>query len=130
MVILAQQLGLNTCWVAATYSKRKARVKIAHGEKMVCVISVGVGQDQGAAHRSKPLDSVCDYRGKMPEWFAAGMEAALLAPTALNQQKFKFSLVGDRVKAVAGSGSYAAIDLGVVKYHFEVAAGQDNFLWT
>lgn len=59
-----------------------------------------------------------------------GIEAALLAPTALNQQKFVFSLENDKVSAKAGLGFYSKIDLGIAKYHFELGAGTDNFKWS
>ena len=60
----------------------------------------------------------------MPDWFARGMEAVLLAPTAMNQQKFYFTLEGDRVRARAGRGFLTKMDLGIVKYHFEAATGR------
>lgn len=53
----------------------------------------------------------------------------MLAPTAMNQQKFQFILNGNRVVAKAGIGFYSKIDLGIVKYHFEIGAGKDNFAW-
>jgi hypothetical protein len=56
-----------------------------------------------------------------------GVEAALLAPTAVNQQKFEFILHDDnRVEAIAKFSliGYAHLDLGIAKYHFEVGAGQ------
>ncbi len=62
----------------------------------------------------------------MPDWFEEGMKAVLLAPTAVNQQKFYFTLTdGDRVSAkVKGTGFYAKTDLGIVKYHFEAVTGR------
>lgn len=66
---------------------------------------------------------------KMPDWFKNGVEAALLAPTAMNQQKFMFTLSGRKVSAKAGMGFYTKLDLGIVKYHFEIGAGKNNFEW-
>lgn len=129
LVLLAQTLGLNTCWVALTFSKGKVPAKIEKGEKMVCVIPVGYGVTQGVAHKSKPMDSLCDVQGEKPEWFKNGMEAAILAPTATNQQKFLFSLENGRVNAKATEGFYSKVDLGIVKYHFEIGAGKDSFAW-
>lgn len=60
----------------------------------------------------------------MPDWFLAGVEAALLAATAMNQQKFYLTLKNDKVTAKAGLGFYTKMDLGIVKYHFEVASGR------
>ena len=70
-----------------------------------------------------------ETEGPAPYWFRKGVEAALLAPTAMNQQKFKFTLRGDTVSAKAGMGFYTKVDLGIVKYHFELGAGRDRFRW-
>ena len=61
-----------------------------------------------------------------------GLEAALLAPTAINQQKFIFILRdGNKVEAkpLKSLAGYTQLDLGIVKYHFEIAAGKENFCW-
>ena len=40
----------------------------------------------------------------MPQWFLNGVNAALLAPTAMNQQKFFFTLQPDgNVKVACGA---------------------------
>lgn len=123
LVLQAQELGLNTCWVALTHGKSKALV--GKGEKLVCLISVGYGITQGTAHKNKPLPELCNQTDSMPDWFLKGMNAALLAPTAMNQQKFYFELLPDgTVKATCGTGFYTKLDLGIVKYHFEAASGQ------
>ncbi|MDD6483356.1 MAG: nitroreductase family protein [Clostridiales bacterium] len=129
VVLKAQQLGLNTCWVAMSYSKASAAYQIDRGEKLCVVIAIGYGTTQGIAHKSKPRESVMNSDGSVPAWFEAGIDAALLAPTAMNQQKFVFSLDGKTVSAKAGMGFYTKLDLGIVKYHFEIGAGVDNFKW-
>lgn len=128
LVLKAQQLGLNTCWVAMTHGKTKAKAE--KGEKEVIVISLGYGATQGKPHKDKPLSSLCNISDDSPEWFRKGMEAVLLAPTAVNQQKYLFTLEGNNVKArTVGIGSCLKIDLGIVKCHFELGAGKENFNW-
>lgn len=129
LVIAAQQLGLNSCWVAMTYTKSKVPCLLGSGEKLQIAIALGYGETQGVPHKSKPLDALCRTEGEAPAWFRAGMEAAMFAPTAVNQQKFFFTLSGNKVHAKAGLGFYAKLDLGIVKYHFEAAAGKENFYW-
>lgn len=125
IVLKAQELGLNTCWVAMTHGKSKAQID--KGEKLVCLISLGYGKTAGAAHKSKKLSEVCNYKKDMPEWFLSGMEATLLAPTAMNRQKFYFELLPDNsIKITCGKGLYTKLDLGIVKYHFEVVSGKVN----
>lgn len=131
LVILAQTLGLNTCWVGLTFSKKKACMDIGPGEKLALVIALGYGATQGAAHKDKPMEKLCRAEGSMPDWFRRGMEYAMLAPTAINQQKFCFTLESDgKVRAEAQKGPFSKVDLGIVKYHFALGAGAENFTWT
>lgn len=131
IVLLAQMLGLNTCWVAMTFSKgiTKSKCQINSGEKLVCVLALGYGQSQGVQHKCKAVESVCKTNGEMPEWFKKGMKSVLLAPTATNQQKFFFELDGKNVSAKSTGGFYSKVDLGIVKYHFEVGVEGEKFNW-
>ena len=129
LVLKAQELGINSCWVAMTYRKGRARYEIAPGEKRYMVIALGYGQTRGVPHKSKEIAKVSDYQQGDPDWYRKGLEAALLAPTAVNQQKFTITRQGEKVHARAGLGFYAHTDLGIVKYHFEQSAGKQNFRW-
>jgi len=132
MVLLAQTLGLNTCWVGLTYKKIPGTFTLREGDIVHCVIALGYGATPGVQHPMKPAEQFYEADGPAPAWFLAGMEAALLAPTAINQQKFKFILhEGNQVEAKAtfSMAGYTHIDLGIVKYHFELGAGQENFKW-
>ena len=124
VVLAAQCMGLNTCWVAGTYSRGKCKCDREAGEKIVCVIAIGYGETQGSKHRSKPLSKLCTIQeSEMPVWFKNGVKAAMMAPTAVNQQKFTISLEGDTPVITAGRGPMTKIDLGIVKYNFEAASG-------
>ena len=128
LVLKAQELGLNTCWAALTHGKSKA--KIDRDEKESIVISLGYGQTPGVERRSKTPDEVSDCTEDSPEWYKRGIAAALLAPTAINQQKFTFSRDGNKVSVKTGKiGPCLEIDLGIVKCHFEIGAGKENFEW-
>ena len=129
LVLFVQELGLNTCWVAMTYSKIKTAFQVEKGEKLCIVIALGYGETQGLPHKSKSMEEVIQLDRPAPEWFRKGVEAALLAPTAMNQQKFLFRLDKNRVSVKAGFGFYTKIDMGIVKYHFEIGAGKEHFQW-
>ncbi|MDK2961624.1 MAG: hypothetical protein PWP20_750 [Eubacteriaceae bacterium] len=129
LVLFLQQLGLNTCWVAMSFSRIKSAYVIEPGEKLCLVISLGYGLTTGVPHQSKPMEALSDVNSRTPDWFISGMKAAMLAPTAINQQKFKISLTDKVVSAKAGRAFYSKVDLGIVKYHFEIGAGKDNFKW-
>ena len=129
LVLKAQELGLNTCWVALTYKKVPSAFEIRRGEKLALVIAVGYGKTQGAAHKSKTPAEVSNVTEESPQWFKDGVDAALLAPTAINQQQFKLTLDNGAVEAKALRGVCVKVDLGIVKYHFELGAGKENFHW-
>ena len=124
LVLLAQQLGQNTCWVAGSYGKGKCKADRAAGEKILCVISIGYGETEGVRHKSKPSSRLCDVKEEdMPVWFKNGLKAAMMAPTAINQQQFFITLQDGEPLIKAKIGPYSRIDLGIVKYHFEVVSG-------
>lgn len=122
LVLLAQTLGLNTCWVAMTYKKIKGVYRIDKNQAMKLVIAIGYGKTQGIPHRSKSYEQVTRVKGEVPRWFVDGVNAALLAPTALNQQRFKINFDHGEVTIKASKRPYAKIDLGIVKYHFEIGS--------
>jgi len=136
IVLLAQTLGLNTCWVGLSYKKIPDTYVLEEGETIKAYITIGYGETQGVTHKIKTAEQVSNVSDNTPEWFRKGVEAALLAPTAVNQQKFSFEYVGiedNRHKVMAKKGfsliGYTHMDLGIAKYHFEIAAGKDNFDW-
>lgn len=137
LVLLAQTLGLNSCWAGLSYSKIPGTYELGEGEKIGCYIALGYGETQGKGHKIKRAEDVSNADGNSPEWFRRGIDAALLAPTAVNQQKFRIEYLGPRdgalpevsAKATFSMVGYARMDLGIVKYHFEIGAGKENFIW-
>ena len=138
LMLLAQELGLNTCWVALTYSKKASAARVAAGEKFVCCIALGYGEKAGVAHKVKPIEKLGrtaagSELATAPAWFAAGLEAAQLAPTAVNQQRFRFELAVDehavRTRALPAV-SCEHIDLGIAKLHFELGANSVSRDWS
>lgn len=124
IVLKAQELGLNTCWVALTYGKKRTKISLKKGEKIYCTLALGYGKTQGIAHKVKTPQQVSNVCETTPKWFSDGVNASLLAPTAMNQQKFKFLYKDGKVIAKAGTGFYTKVDLGIAKYHFEIGANK------
>ena len=100
------------------------------GEQLCMVIALGYGANAGVPHKSKSIHDVVASKGEIPEWFRKGIEAALLAPTAMNQQKFKAGIRhGEVVLEGYGRGFYMDVDLGILKYHFEAGSGRKISGW-
>ena len=137
LVLLAQTLGLNTCWVGLSYSKIPGTYVLEEGEVIKAYIAIGYGETQGVGHKIKTVGKASNASDITPSWFRKGVEAALLAPTAVNQQKFFFEYIpakDNKPAQVIAKRSfsligYTQLDLGIAKYHFEVGAGKDNFEW-
>ncbi|MDE6632679.1 MAG: nitroreductase [Muribaculaceae bacterium] len=133
LVLYAQSIGLNTCFVGLTYKKIEGAFEVGKDEKILLCIAIGYGEADGYRnHKIKRPDQVSNVTSDSPEWFKDGVEAALLAPTAINQQKFYFEYIPeDKVKPIKGSSlaGYTKIDLGIAMYNFEIGAGRDNFNW-
>ena len=124
IVLTAQELGLNTCWVAGTYRKSLVKAIINSNEKLVCIIAIGYGKTNGNIRKSKTIDEVNKSK-EYPKWYEKGIEYSLLAPTAMNQQKFRFEYLGeDNVSLTTKRGPMTKIDLGIVRYHFELGANR------
>ena len=122
IVLAAQCMGLNTCW-AGTFQKNGVPAEIGDGERLVIVIAIGYGEDQGKQRRSKTPEQVSVVHGERPDWFDFGVEMALRAPTAIDQQNFEISLNEDgSVDFTDKRGPFSKVDLGIVKYHFTVGA--------
>ena len=137
LVLLAQTLGLNTCWVGLSYSKVPGTYVLDAGEVIEAYISIGYGETQGVSHKIKSVEQVSNANDLTPSWFRQGVEAALLAPTAVNQQKFFFEYIPARdgkpvrvlVKRNFSLIGFTQMDLGIAKCHFEIGAGKENFEW-
>ena len=136
IVLLAQQLGLGTCWAGLSYRKVKGAYALDSEEKVACMISLGYPDDAGRKHKCKSVEDVSNVGVSTPEWFEQGVRAALKAPTAVNQQKFYIEYAGVkdgrhcvRARRLFSMVGYTSMDLGIVKLHFEIGAGKDNFEW-
>lgn len=122
LVLFIQELGLNTCW-AGTFNEKNIGAEVGDGEKLVISIAVGYGKDKGKPHKSKSPEQVIEAKGDRPYWFNKGVDMALLAPTAINQQKFIIRLNEDEsVDFVDKGGIFSQVDLGIVRCHFEIGA--------
>lgn len=130
LVLLAQHMGVNSCWVGLTYKKVANAFSLEEGERLVCVIALGYGKTFGFPHKSKSVsDVVTSSSDRLPAWFESGVKSALLAPTAMNRQSFTFCCDGHKVSIRPGTGRFSNVDLGIAKLHFEVGVGHENFEW-
>ena len=124
VMLCAKQLGLDSCWVGMTFRKVGEAFSLRPGDKVEAVIALGFGNGDGVNHKVKELHDVADIQTDTPMWFVNGVKCALKAPTAINQQKFHFGLAEGKVRQRSSFGPFTKMDLGIVRYFFEVGASQ------
>lgn len=128
IMLFAQTLGLNTWWVGGTFNR--AVSQYVDNKKVTGIIAIGYGESQGKPHKSKMVEDVSKYNGtEIPSWFISGVDGALLAPTALNKQDFMIIGNKNKVKIECDNGIFTGSNVGLIKYHFELGAGKENFKW-
>lgn len=123
-------MGLGSCWIGGTYDRNQ--LSINETEELVCVILVGYVPELTLKEkimrstifkRRKSIEKRSNCDTDMPKWMIKGMEAVILAPSALNSQKPFFELRDGKVYAsVENTYKMDLIDLGIAKKHFDQEA--------
>lgn len=140
LVLLARTLGLDTCWAGLSYRRSSPLFpRPGKGERTLACIAIGRGIDHGRPHRIKTPAQVSNAADPaVPDWFKAGVDAALLAPTAINQQRFSLTYIPPqdpdglpvvKARALFSLAGYTHVDLGIAALHFELAASPTRFRW-
>lgn len=156
-VVLAATLrGLGTCWVGGSWDRSKAarHCRLSAGEELYLGVVIGYPErhfDRMAksytelaamrdAHReSKTYEQFTapmsdEARAAAPDWFKAGVQAAMKAPSAMNRQPIVFSYNPDDDTAAAMidpnvESGQALNDPGIAKLHFQIGAGSGTWAW-
>ncbi|HXZ94773.1 MAG TPA: nitroreductase family protein, partial [Dehalococcoidia bacterium] len=142
IILEATALGLNTCWVGGFFRPEIAAslAKVSQKERVLAVTPVGYAQKSksweeklmtgfGRSHKRLALSELVRGlpREKWPDWVNVSLEAARLAPSAVNRQPWGFDVQDDgitvfiRTKGV-GFGISKRFDCGIAMLHLEVAA--------
>ena len=136
-LLLAEGLGLDTCWVGGTFDRES--FSYPEEEDVQAVILLGYAGESGLKEKimnsflptkKRPWESRIEGDSPYPKWVREGMEAVALAPSALNKQKPFFHYhEGILTATVENTYEMDLVDLGIAKYHFEVAVGSGHFVF-
>ncbi|MDO4742073.1 MAG: nitroreductase family protein [Candidatus Saccharibacteria bacterium] len=130
IMLYAQTLGLNTWWVGGVFN-RKSTNELMNDKVVIAVVAVGYGKTQGKLHKMRPINEVSKYNtSNQPKWFINGIKTAMFAPTAFGAQQFRIIGEQSKVRIEVHDDKFGAEESGIIKYHFELGAGTDNFEWT
>jgi nitroreductase len=144
IILEATAMGLGTCWVGGSMFFRRGLAESIVGasksERVFAVTPVGYAVKEfsadervqtgfGMFHRRKPLAEMVSGLDKKewPGWIKAALEAARLAPSAINRQPWRFYVEPDSITISVNSsplqwGISKRLDCGIAMLHIEVAA--------
>jgi nitroreductase len=142
IILEATSLGLNTCWVAGFFKPERvaALIEIKDNERVLAVTPVGYANEFeslgerlmtgfGLTHRRLPLSKLISGArvDNLPEWAQASLEAARLAPSAVNRQPWGFEVDGSGITVFLRTSGpdfnvSKRLDCGIAMLHIEVAA--------
>lgn len=138
-VLFATSLGLGTCWVHGTYKKESAAYTRYPNCTLHDVIPVGYpllplplkqkiirAAIRKKDHKPEELYKYPNQFDREEQWVQEGIKAVLAGPSAVNEQPVVFSRDSwtNQITAelpIINTGMEWC-DLGIAKYHFEVAA--------
>ena len=157
VVLTATLRGLGTLWVAGSWDRDQAarHCRVSDAQELYLGVVIGypanhlayqaksyaqLTEEQRTHRTSKTFEQFTptmsdEERQSAPDWFKAGVEAAMKAPSAMNRQPitFTYNAADDTAAAhidpTAGDEHWALNDLGIAKLHFQIGAGQGQWAW-
>ena len=142
IILEATAMGLATCWVGGFFRPKVAAsvVRTVKNEKVLAVTPVGravarptreeiIMTGFGRNHRRKPLSETATglEQKDWPQWIKASLEAARIAPSAINRQPWRFYVETNSITVSVDNrglsfGISKRLDCGIAMLHLEVAA--------
>lgn len=135
-------MNLATCWVAGFFQPKlvASLTRIGKGERVLAVTPIGYTAKRhslekrvmtgfGLTHRRKPLSGLVTGlpESEQPKWAKLALEAARLAPSAVNRQPWRFEVEPNSITVAVNSigreyGLSKRLCCGIAMLHIEVAA--------
>jgi Putative TM nitroreductase len=142
-ILQATALGLDTCWVAGTFDRRRATklLSLKPGERAIAVTPVGHALERKAvvervmssavrAAARRQIEEIASATAisHWPAWALTAVEAARLAPSGANRQPWRFRLAGGALVMSSADDPYwtAPIDFGIAMLHVELGAAHEG----
>jgi hypothetical protein len=142
IVLEMTALGLGTCWVGGFFRKEVAAsaVNLTESERVIAVTPIGYAKQLvtfgekaitgfGRSHRRKRLSVLTTglHSLEWPQWIRTSLQAARLAPSAVNRQPWRFKVEHESITVSDGTKGpdfnvSKRLDCGIAMLHIEVAA--------
>ena len=147
IILEATALGLSTCWVAGFFKREivTSIIGVSNKERVLAITPVGYARESeqweerlmtgfGRSHNRLALPKLVRGlpRETWPGWVNVSLEAARLAPSAVNRQPWSFEVQDDGITIsvrTRGPGFNVSkrLDCGIAMLHLEVAAADCGY---
>lgn len=141
LVLEATELGLSTCWVGGTYSKKECEnhIDIKEDEELICIVALGYADKnlsikekvvKNLNKKNKTIEEMLVHKtNDIPSWVLSGVEYALEAPSAVNKKPIVYEFCDNKVEAIISKPNhgYEEVDLGISMLHFELGALKEGY---
>jgi len=142
IILEAEALNLVTCWVAGFFRPDvvASLTRIDEAERVLAVTPIGYATQRhtleervmtgfGLTHRRRALSGLVTGldESKWPKWIRVAIEAARLAPSAVNRQPWRFNIEPDSITVSVNTprreyGLSKRLCCGIAMLHIEIAA--------
>ena len=142
IILEAEAMNLATCWVAGFFRPKVVAsfTRISKGERVLSVTPIGYAAKRhsleervmtgfGLTHRRRPLSGLVTGlpESERPKWAKLALEAARLAPSAVNRQPWRFEVEPNGITVSVNTsgreyGLSKRLCCGIAMLHIEVAA--------
>ena len=146
IVLEATAMNLGTCWVGVSFRPEliSSFITIKKNEKILAVTPVGYTREKwsleerimtgfGRTHKREPLENLLagGREESWPEWIKPALEAARVAPSAVNRQPWRFTVKSDSITVSVNNlrdtlNISKRLDCGIAMLHIEVASLQSG----
>lgn len=142
IILEAETMNLATCWVAGFFRRKivESLIRIGNNERVMAITPIGYAAKRqsleerlmtgfGLSHKRKKLSGLVTGldESEWPNWIKLALEAARLAPSAVNRQPWRFKVEPDSVTVSVNTigreyGLSKRLCCGIAMLHIEVAA--------
>jgi len=142
IILEAEALNLASCWVAGFFRPNvvASLTRIDKGERVLAVTPIGYAIKRqaleerlmtgfGLTHRRRALSDLVTglLESEWPQWIRAALEAARLAPSAVNRQPWRFHIEPHSITVSVNTlsreyGLSKRLCCGIAMLHIEVTA--------
>ena len=142
IILEAETMNLATCWVAGFFRRKitESLIEIDINERVLAITPIGYAAERlsleeklmtgfGLTHKRKKLTELATGLNELewPKWIKVSLEAARLAPSAVNRQPWRFHIEPDSITVSVNAmkreyGVSKRLCCGIAMLHIEIAA--------